>query len=320
MRVMIVAESREFREATHAALATAGFDDVIGAASSRDALELLTADRTRPAVDAVLLDMRLPDADGVETCATIRLQSLYRDTPVVVLAEPGDTRSLSQAFVAGASDYLFKPFHDIELQARMRSILRHKVQIDRRRDGERELQRLRRPGSIWRQAEGPVVDAESGLPGRAALTGSLTWHAGREDGAPLAVIVAQIDALTSYRHLHGAPATSDMLKRVSSTLGAMNARLDSLIAAFETGGYAIVRACAGGDARSFAEEVRARVEALAIPHLESAFHDCVSASVGVAAGARATRERVAQLLPDAICAAEQAAAEGGNRVVVAEEP
>ena len=316
MRVMIVAEPRDLRATTREALALAGVDDIVETETARDAMARL-GEGAAP-FDAVLLDMRLPDGDGVETCATIRLRPACRDTPVIVLAEPGDMRALSQAFVAGASDYVFKPFHAIELRARMRLVMRHKAQVDRRREHERELQRLRRPGTIWRSSDGPVIDAESGLPGRAALTGALNWHAAREDGAPLAVIVAQIDALPSYRHLHGAEATSAMLRRVASTLGALDARLDDFLAAFETGGYGIVRATAGESARNLAEATRAGVAALAIPHLESAMHEFVSASVGLALGARASREGVAQLLPDAICAAEQAAADGGNRVVVVE--
>ena len=80
----------------------------------------------------------------------------------------------------------------------------------------------------------------------------------------------------------------------------------------------IVCAPAGDAARRLAEQARARVAELAIPHRESALHDTVSASVGISMGARVSRERVAQLLPDAIRAAEQAAADGGDRVVVVE--
>ena len=316
MRVMIVAEPRDLRATTREALALANIDDIVEAETARDAIARFG--QAPAPFDAVLLDMRLPDGDGVETCATIRLRPGYRDTPVIVLAEPGDMQALSQAFVAGASDYVFKPFHAVELQARMRLVMRHKAQVDRRREHERELQRLRRPAGIWRSSDGPVIDPESGLPGRAALTGSLNWHAAREDGAPLAVIVAQIDALPSYRHLHGPEATVAMSRRVAGTLGALGARLDHFLCAFETGGYAIVCAPSGAGTRELAEAARAGVAALASPHLESAMHEFVSASVGLAIGARASRERVAQLLPDAICAAEQAAAEGGNRVVVVE--
>jgi PleD family two-component response regulator len=318
---MIVTAETELLAMMSAALATGGFGDVVEARSAQEALALIEPDAGTSggaAVDALLLDMTLPDADGVETCATIRLNVAHKDTPIVVLAEPGDTQSLSQAFVAGASDYIFKPFHDVELLARMRSILRNKVQLDRRRATERELQRLRRPASIWRASDGPVIEPDSGLPGRGCLTGSLTWHARRDDGASMAVIVARIDALTSFRHLYGADAASGMIGRVAARIGDLVAPLNHLLAAFDTGSFAIVCAPAADGARELAEAARRCVADLQIPHMECAFRDSVSASVGMALGVRVSRERVAQLLPSAISAAEQAAAEGGDRVVVVE--
>ena len=317
MRVMIVTAEKDLLDLMPAALATGGFGDIVMARSAQEALSLMAPGAMAP-IDALLLDMTLPDADGVETCATIRLNAAHKETPIIVLAEPGDTHSLSQAFVAGASDYIFKPFHDVELLARMRSISRNKTQMDQRRATERELQRLRRPASIWRSSDGPVIEPESGLPGRGCLTGSLTWHAGREDGASIAVIVARIDALTSFRHLYGVGATAVMLGRVAASLGELTAPLNYFLTAFDTGSFAIVCAPAPDDTCALAEAARRCVARLAIPHMECAFRDTVSASVGVAVGARGSREQVAQLLPSAISAAEQATAEGGDQVVFVE--
>ena len=319
MRVMIVTAQIDLLAMMSAALTVGGYDDIVVAGAAQEALDQMTP-AAAPAIDALFLDMALPDADGVETCATIRLNARHRDTPIIVLAEPGDTQSLSQAFVAGASDYIFKPFHDVELLARMRSISRNKSQLDQRRATERELQRLRRPTSIWRSSEGPVIEPESGLPGRGCLTGTLTWHAAREDGVAIAVIVARIDALTSFRHLYGVESTAAMLRDVAAGFGALIAPLQYVLTAFDTGSFAIVCAPAREDVKSLAEAARQCVARLSIPHMECAFRDTVSASVGVAVGARVSRDKVAQLLPSAISAAEQAAAEGGDRVVFVEGP
>ena len=320
MRILLAMEPNDDRERIRAALRTGGFDSVQDAATSNDALATLggNADVAEPA-DAVLLDMGLADPDGVETCATIRLLPRHRETPIVVMASPGDVQGLSQAFMAGASDYLFKPFHDIELLARMRSIMRNKVQFDRRRTYERELQRLRRPGSIWRGGEGPVIDAETGLPGRHVLAEALKWHGECEDRAPIAVFVAQFDALTSYRHVYGPEAAGAMLRKAARALASLPGRLDDLLVAFDAGSFALVSANAGLDESVRADALRRAILDLHLPHMEAALRETVSVSVGCACGRRTGRDAVAQLLPGAIRAAEQAAAEGGNRVVMVDE-
>ncbi len=317
MRILLAIHTNDERQQARGFLSQGGFEDVIEAATGADAIAAL--DQTgSTAIDVVVLDMALEDSDGIEACANIRLLPRHRDTPVVVLAAAGDVQTLSQAFVAGASDYLFKPFHDIELVARMRSITRNKVQFDRRRGYERELQRLRRPGSIWRSGDGPVVDADTGLLGRQVLTETLLWHGQCEDKKRIAVLVAQVDALISYRHLNGAEATGAMLRTVTEALSRESSRLDDRLVAYDTGSFALVGL---SDSEEFlrGERLRKRVVDLRIPHLESALRETVSVSVGVSVGTRIGRDKVAQLLPDAIRAVEQAAAEGGNRVVCVDE-
>jgi diguanylate cyclase (GGDEF)-like protein len=181
------------------------------------------------------------------------------------------------------------------------------------------LQRLRRPGSIWRAADGPVIDPETGLFGRQALTEVLAWHGQREDSAPMAVTVAQVDALTSYRHLYGADGARAMLNKVAAALGNGTARLGDALMAFDAGSFALVAAPLRTDAYRRAESLRQSVISLRLAHCESAFRDCVSISIGVAPGRRGGPETVAQLLPNAIRAAEQAAAEGGNRTICVDE-
>lgn len=318
MRILLAIPSPNERQEARRALVSGGFEDLVETANSAETINVLDQPRDGAGAEAVVLDMAQPDADGIETCATIRLQPKHRDTPIVVLAAPGDVQTLSQSFVAGASDYLFKPFHDIELVARMRSIARHKLQSDRRRGFERELQRFRRPGTIWRSHDGPAVDAETGLLGRQTLTETLMWHGQQDDHLRIAVLVAQVDALTSYRHLYGAEATASMLRQVTQALAGEPARLDDRLVAFDTGSFALVTR-APDEMFPRADRMRRRIADLRIPHFETALRDFVSVSIGVSVGHRSGRDKVSQLLPDAIRAAEQAAAEGGNRVVCVDE-
>ena len=72
--------------------------------------------------DLVLLDLMLPDSDGVEICAQIRRS---HNTPIIVLSALGDEKTKVRALDEGADDYLTKPFGMGELTARIRVALRH---------------------------------------------------------------------------------------------------------------------------------------------------------------------------------------------------
>jgi DNA-binding response OmpR family regulator len=75
----------------------------------------------RESVDAVILDLMLPDADGLEICRLIRSRS---DGPILMLTARGDPMDRVVGLEMGADDYLPKPFEPRELLARLRAILR----------------------------------------------------------------------------------------------------------------------------------------------------------------------------------------------------
>ena len=74
-------------------------------------------------VDLVLLDLMLPDADGLELCRRIRARS---DVPIVMVTARGDTADRIVGLELGADDYLPKPFEPRELLARVRAVLRRR--------------------------------------------------------------------------------------------------------------------------------------------------------------------------------------------------
>ncbi len=78
---------------------------------------------TREPYDALVLDLMLPDMDGLEVCRRLRAQS---DTPVLMLTARGDTLDRVVGLEMGADDYLPKPFEPRELLARLRAILRRR--------------------------------------------------------------------------------------------------------------------------------------------------------------------------------------------------
>ncbi len=77
----------------------------------------------RETFDAVILDLMLPDADGLDLCRRLRGSS---DVPILMLTARGEPMDRVVGLELGADDYLSKPFEPRELQARLRAILRRK--------------------------------------------------------------------------------------------------------------------------------------------------------------------------------------------------
>src|SRR5271165_1948726 len=142
MRLLVVDDSEDSRDLTEGALLSAGYANVVTAASGWEALKALDVGRAteeRPDFDVVLLDIVMPDMDGVETCARIRNDQRFADLPIIMVTSLDDMNSLSNAFVAGATDYVTKPINRIELIARVRAALKLKQELDRRQAREQEL-------------------------------------------------------------------------------------------------------------------------------------------------------------------------------------
>jgi phosphoserine phosphatase RsbU/P len=142
MRILVVDDSEDSRDLTEGALLSAGYANVVTAGSGWEAMKVLDIGRNteeRPAIDVVLLDIVMPDMDGVEACARIRNDARYGDLPIIMVTSLDDMGSLSNAFVAGATDYVTKPVNRVELVARVRAALKLKQELDRRQSREREL-------------------------------------------------------------------------------------------------------------------------------------------------------------------------------------
>jgi two-component system KDP operon response regulator KdpE len=108
------------RRGHHVAIATS-------AASARDRL-------SRANVDVVLLDLGLPDGDGLELCAELRTWYQY---PILIITAEGDEARVVEALDAGADDYITKPFSVPELLARLRVALRHRAVLSANVDPDR---------------------------------------------------------------------------------------------------------------------------------------------------------------------------------------
>lgn len=115
--VLIVEDEPQMRSFIRVSLSSHEYR-VLEAERAADAVMLLTSHNP----DLVLLDLGLPDADGIDLTRTIRESSRV---PIIVLSARGREADKVAALDAGADDYLTKPFGVKELLARMRVALRH---------------------------------------------------------------------------------------------------------------------------------------------------------------------------------------------------
>ena len=115
-RILLIEDDRRLAEMVKNYLGGAGFDVAI-APKGAAGIEL----QGREAFDAIVLDLMLPDMDGLEVCRRIRARA---DTPILMLTARGDAMDRVVGLELGADDYLPKPFEPRELLARLRAILR----------------------------------------------------------------------------------------------------------------------------------------------------------------------------------------------------
>lgn len=101
---------------------------VCGASDGLEALRL--AEEFNP--DIILLDVKMPNMDGVETCHKLKENKKYRDTPVLFITAHKDNELIVDAFNAGAIDYISKPFSKDEIIARVRAQLKYREMADER--------------------------------------------------------------------------------------------------------------------------------------------------------------------------------------------
>jgi two-component system, OmpR family, KDP operon response regulator KdpE len=159
LRVLVCDDEPQILRALRVILREAGFD-VLPAASSREALDSAAVQPP----DAAIVDLVLPDGDGVEVCRSLREWS---NLPIVVLSAVGDEAEKVRALNAGADDYVTKPFGPSELIARLNAALRRAAPRD---DAE------------------PVLAADG-------LELDLMAHEVRRDGAPVHLTPIEFDLL-----------------------------------------------------------------------------------------------------------------------------
>jgi two-component system, OmpR family, KDP operon response regulator KdpE len=115
-RVLVCDDEQQILRALRVILRDAGFE-ALPASTAEEALDVAAVRRP----DAAIIDLVLPDGDGIDVCRRLREWS---DMPLIVLSAVGDEDAKVRALAAGADDYVTKPFGPRELIARLEANLR----------------------------------------------------------------------------------------------------------------------------------------------------------------------------------------------------
>jgi two-component system response regulator MprA len=125
MRVLVVEDDDEVRAALRRALMLGGWDVVL-AEGGQEGLDKAATD----VPDVIVLDVGMPDIDGLEVCRRIRRTG--QRTPILMLTARVEVPDRIAGLDAGADDYLLKPYDVGELQARLRALVRRESAADGR--------------------------------------------------------------------------------------------------------------------------------------------------------------------------------------------
>jgi class 3 adenylate cyclase/CheY-like chemotaxis protein len=146
--LLIVDDNEGNRDLLARRLTRAGYSSITLAKDGRDALEMV---RQRD-FDLVLLDVMMPEIDGIGVLREMKQDARLRDVPVVMISAVDDVASVAQCIELGAEDYLPKPFDQVVLQARIRGSIERKRMRDEEKRRTDELEQALLEISKARQA------------------------------------------------------------------------------------------------------------------------------------------------------------------------
>ncbi len=326
MRILIVDDEPDIRQLLATILKTAGFTELLAAASAQDAFTQLGIDDPAGGVtgiDLILMDVTMRGEDGIQACRRIKGMERLQDIPIIMVTGRTEREDLKVAFDAGAIDYITKPPNPMELLARVRSALHLKHEMDRRKAREQELL------VVTKQLEEAnqrlhflsTVDGLTRVANRRLFDEvlALEWRRALRDATPLSLMMIDIDCFKAYNDTYGHQRGDSCLEKVAGALTDALNRAGDVVARYGGEEFAIVlpeTELAG--AATIAEMLRTRVEALGIPHAASWVGERITCSVGVAATIPSHDSSPAALIAAADQALYQAKREGRNRVIIEE--
>lgn len=299
--ILIVDDLLEIRNLLTQILTQSHVGPVVAVESAEEALARLDSGRTDGApsdISLILMDILLPGIDGIAALCRIKANPRLADIPVILISSREDEASLSGAFMAGALDYVVKPFSPLALVTRVRAAQRLRLEIARRRTAEAA-------GRVTAVPAAPTLVTPGGRPASALLTAMLA----RPPAAGGWLMLGAIDGWLNLHQAAGETEAGRLKQRTLDLLARQGGRVGDLLFDLADGGFALLMERASqAAAQALGQSYMTALMAADIPHPRPTGAPFLTVSLALAPR---------HLDPDrAVAALEQAKADGGNRVVL----
>lgn len=279
--------------------------------------------------DIVLLDAVMPEMDGFTCCKQLLqiarnnlilalanldtdsglgstvISKIWERTPILMITSLNDEESVDRAFEAGATDYITKPIHWAVLRQRLRRLLQQAQVYKQLEAANLALQQLAN------------VDGLTGLANRRRFDNYLNtqWINLAQEGAPMSLILCDIDCFKFYNDQYGHPAGDVCLQKVGNILNTKAEKHRDLVARYGGEEFAVIMPYThAAGAFHVATSMHAGVSNLRIVHEKSIVSQYVTLSMGVATIIPSWESAPSDLIAAADKALYQAKAEGRNRI------
>jgi len=306
-QILVVDGSAANRSLLGDCLSQLGDVEVCFAHDGRSAIGNIAA--TAPSL--VLLDMHLPDTDGIELVRRIRNREVLKEDdspalwmPVIFLSSRIDDEVVARCIIAGGDDFLPKPVSEVILLAKIRAMLRI---VGMQREIHAAHRRLKHISTL---------DGLTGIPNRRHFDSTLNneWKRCLRTGSPLSLILIDVDLFKQYNDRYGHQAGDHCLKAVAAALNEALFRVEDSVARYGGEEFAAVLPGTGLDgARAVAQRMLVAVRELSIPH-ETGIDGRVSCSFGIASCGELTQGTIEELLKTTDQSLYLAKHRGRNRI------
>jgi len=143
MTILLVDDNQVNLFVIEKVLKNAGYDNCVSLTSAYELFDYLQLDAPNPtgnSVDLILLDIMMPEIDGIEACKRIKQNKGLKDIQIIFVTALEDKNKLAEALDIGGVDYITKPINKTELLARIRVALRLKAELDWHTQQEKKIQ------------------------------------------------------------------------------------------------------------------------------------------------------------------------------------
>jgi diguanylate cyclase (GGDEF)-like protein len=216
-KVLVVDDDEDARYLLTVALTTAEFQ-VITANHGQSALAMLEVERP----DIILLDLNLPDIDGIELCRLIRDRYLTFPPPILMITGENDDSLVNRAFAAQVTDFITKPVNLTVLKNRIKRVLREQETLKQLENANLKLTKVSQTDSLTKVANRHHFQTIF----------FQEWARSIREQQSLGLLLCDLDAFKQYNDHHGHLAGDACLQQFAAILKASVNRTTDLVARF----------------------------------------------------------------------------------------